>query len=279
MKPIWFDTSINQFKNAPDIKSVGLHSATMMSSWGFFRKLGGEYDYSHIDMETVKRVANDPKFWIGKESNMLVLDFEMLDLHTPDLPLRDHYHDQLIETVQIYREAHPGIAIGYYGELPQIAFYPPLYKTGDPAWAHYKPHYEEWVSNNKHVLTNLDDATLETTRKGLCAAVDRVFPSCYSGRKEPLPMPESLKWWKASHDGNVEESLQYQKPIIPYLTPQYQGRGEYFPAGVWKEMLQHSLNNKNTDGVCIYQSVVAGTEFDPSALWWTETLEAIGYKK
>ena len=76
--------------------------------------------------------------------------------------------------------------------------------------------------------------------------------------------------------GTFAESLQYQKPIIAYLTPQYQGRGEYFPAGAWKEMLTHSLTNKNVDGVCVYQSVVAGAEFDPSANWWTETLEVIG---
>lgn len=275
MKPVWFDTSITGFKNVPDLKSFGMHSATLMSPWGFFRKLGGVYDYSHIDMETVNRVAHHPEFWIGKENNMLVLDCEMLDLHTPDLPLRDHHHDQLIATVKIYRAAHPGIAIGYYGEFPQVAYYPPLYGT-DPGWSHYKPHWETWTRNNKYVLTNLDDETLKETRKGLCAVVDRVFPSCYSGSKAAQPLPATLKHWKAMHDGNVEESLQYQKPIIPYLSPQYQGRGEYFDTGVWREMLQHSLSNKNTDGVCIYQAVVAGTEFDLNAAWWTETLEAIG---
>jgi hypothetical protein len=275
MKPIWFDTSIQQFKNAPDIKSVGLHSATMMSSWGFFRKLGGEYDFSHVDMETCKRVANDPQFWIGKEANMLVLDLEVIDLHSDDLPYRDHVHDQFIEAVQIYRNAHPGIAIGYYSELPQNAFYPPLYASGDSVWSHYKTAWETWTKNNKQVLTNLDDATLSVTQKGLCSVVDRVFPSCYSGSKAALPMPENIRWWKLSHDGNIAESLQYQKPIIAYLTPQYQGRGEYFPAGVWTEMLLHSINNKNVDGVCVYQAVVAGTEFDPAANWWTETLAVL----
>lgn len=274
MKPVWFNTSINGFKNAPDLSKFGMHSATLMSAWGFFRKLGGEYDYSHIDMDTVKRVSQEQTFWDGKESNMLVLDFEMLDLHTPDLPLRDHYHDQLIETVQIYRSAHPGLAIGFYGEMPQVAFYPPLYGS-DPVWNGYKPHWEIWTANNKQFFTNLDDATLAETKKGLCAVVDRVFPSCYSGSKAALPFPANLKYWKASHDGNVTESLQYQKPIIPYLSPQYQARGEYFPAGVWGEMLQHSLDNPNIDGVCIYQAVVAGTEFDATAAWWTETLEVV----
>lgn len=276
MKPIWFDTSINSLKNAPDLSAFGMHSATLITAWGFFRKVGGEYDYSHIDMDTVRYAANHPKFWIGKEADMIVLDMESLDLHVADLPLRDVHHDQLIETVQIYRDAHPGIAIGYYSALPQNAFYPPLYMTGDPLWAHYKPHYEEWVANNKHVMTNLDDSTLETTRKGICSVVDRVFPACYSGRNEPLPMPETMQWWKASFDGNITESLQYQKPIIPYLSPQYQGRGEYFPAGVWREMLTHALDHKYVDGVCIYQAVVAGTEFDSTANWWTETLEVIG---
>ncbi len=275
MKPIWFDTSITSYNNAPDLSAFGLHSATLMSSWGFFRKLGSEYDFSHIDMDTCKRVANHPTYWAGKESNMIVLDVEVIDLHSDDLPYRDHVHDQFIEAVQIYRQAHPGVAIGYYSEMPQNAFYPPLYGT-DPVWDHYEPYHERWTANNKHVLTNLDDATLNESRKGLCSVVDRVFPSCYSGSKVALPMPENIRWWKLSHDGNIAESLQYQKPIIAYLTPQYQGRGEYFPAGVWKEMLTHSLTNKNVDGVCVYQSVVAGAEFDPSANWWTETLEVIG---
>lgn len=278
MKPIWFDTSITGFANAPDLRTFGMHSATLMTAWGFFRKLGGEYDFSHIDMDTVKRVAQEQKFWDGKESDMVVLNVEALDLHTPDLPLRDHYHDQMIEAVQIYRNAHPGLAFGFYGVLPQNAFYPPLYGT-DAVWDHYKPHYDTWVANNKHVLSNLDDLTLETTCKGICSVVDRVFPACYSGSKAALPMPGALKYWKASYDGNVTESLQYQKPIIAYLTPQYQGRGEYFDAGVWREMLQHALNNKCVDGVCIYQAVVAGTAFNPNAAWWTETLEVIGYKE
>lgn len=275
MKPIWFDTSITSYNNAPDLSAFGLHSATLMTAWGFCRKLGGQYDYSHVDIETVKRVANDPVYWIGKESNMLVLDLEIFDLHTTDLPLRDHYHDQLIEAAKIYRNAHPGIAIGYYGLLPQITFYPPLYGS-DPAWDHYKPDHDKWIANNKQVLGNLDDATLRKTHKGLCSVVDRVFPSCYHADKKALPMPENMRHWKAMHDGTVKESLRYQKPIIAYLTPQYEGRGELFPVGVWKEMLTHSLANKNVDGVCVYQSVVAGTEFDASAPWWTETLEVIG---
>lgn len=275
MKPIWFDTSITGFTGTPDLSAFGMHSATLVTSWGFFRAFGKEYDYSHVDFDTCKRVSQDQKFWAGRESDMIVLDIETFDLHTPDLPLRDTIHDQLIEAVQIYRDAHPGVAIGYYGNLPQVAFYPPLYGS-DPIWAHYKPYYETWVANNKQVFSNLDDATLEKTQKGLCAAVDRVFPSCYHADKIALPMPANLKWWKAMHDGNITESLQYQKPVIAYLTPQYLGKGEYFPAGVWKEMLLHSLNNKNVDGVCVYQSVTAGTEFDPAANWWTETLEVIG---
>ena len=51
---------------------------------------------------------------------------------------------------------------------------------------------------------------------------------------------------------------------------------EYFPAGVWEEMLQHSLDNPYTNGVCVYQAVTAGTEFDATTPWWIETLQVIG---
>lgn len=278
-KPLWFDTSIETFVDGPALADHGILKATLMSLWGFLAtNSDGTYDYSHIDMDTVRRVANHPTWWETRKNDMLVLDLEVLDVNHPDWPYRDHIHDQLIEACQIYREAHPNIAIGYYGEIPRLAFYEPLYwknqHTGQ--WDQYKEAYAKWHKVNRQALTNLDDDTLKITQKGLCAVVDRVFPSCYHPEQSVLPMPQSLQWWKDSHDGNIEESLRYQKPIIAYLCPQYNGSGPYFETGVWKEMLSHSLHHPYVDGVCVYQAVPAGTKFDANADWWKETLEVVG---
>lgn len=269
--PIYFDTSYTQFTGAPSLESHGLHSATLVSSWGLF----DEPDTSKISFEKCRYAANHPTFWLGRESDMIVLDCETIDLHCEDLPLRDHNHDQLIEAVRIYREAHPGCAIGYYSELPQGNFYGGLYKTGDPIWSHYKAYYEQWVRNNKHPLTNLDDATLGRTKNGLCSVVDRVFPSCYLPLLGDINADRAFDLWTASHDENVRQAVQYQKPIIVYLCPQFENTATYLPAGMFGRMIGHSLRNPSVDGVCVYQSVVPGTPFDASSDWWKETLTIV----
>ena len=272
-KPIWFDTSITNFKNSPKLTDFGLHSATLMNTWGFFRVLGGVEDYSHIDMETCKRVANHPTYWIGKESDMIVLDVEVLDMHTDDLCQRDLNHDQHIQALEIYREAHPGCAIGYYSTMPELDYYGPLGNSGIPGWSHYKEHYEKWVARNKHFLTNVNNGDLTVRQHGLADVVDRVFPSVYQPIQ--LPLPENMRWWKIVHDGNVEEAAKYRKPIVMYLCPQYEDTTNYLPAGSFREMLSHSVSHPQVTGVCIYQSVVGNPEFDATADWWKETLEVV----
>lgn len=272
-KPICFDTSFQSFKNAPDLKSHGLHSATLINGWGLNKTFSdGSSDLSQIDFDTCRYAANHPTFWKGREADMIVLDEESLPVHTEDRCHRDHIHDQLIEAVKIYREAHPGCAIGYYAMMPEDNFYGPLGNSGLPKWVHYKEYYDAWLVRNKHFRTNVDDKTLRTNNRGLAAYVDRVMPAVYPY----LPLPEYMTEWKIILDGNVKEATKYGKPVIPYLCPQFVDREAgfpYVPAGVWKEMLEHALANDNVDGVCVYQVVNPELNFDYEANWWLETLE------
>lgn len=269
MKPIHFDTSYTTLQNAPRLQDHGLHSATLVSQWGLF---DGD-DLSHISYEACRRVANHPEWWIGRESDMIVLDCEVIPLHSTSRKERDAAHDQLIEAVKIYREAHPGNAIGYYSELPQLDFYGPLGNSGLPEWAHYKAHYESWVRNNKQFLYNYDD-NIRTNNKGLAAVVDRVFPSVYPTLAHKY-WTDWMQWWMIVLDGNVEQAEQYQKPIYTYLSPQWDGKGEYVQPGRWKQMLEYALANRSVDGIVVYQSIPVGTEFNADAAWWKETLEVV----
>ena len=271
-KPIHFDTSYQTFIGAPRLQDHGLHSASMVSLWGLF---DGD-DYSRISYDACRRVANHPTWWSGRESDMIVLDCEVIPLHASSRTERDAAHDQLIEAVKIYREAHPGNAIGYYSELPQLDFYGSLGNCGHQMWVHYKPHYENWVRNNKQFLYNYDD-NIRTNNKGLAAVVDRVFPSVYPNAAHK-DWSDWMQWWMVVLDGNVEQAEQYQKPIYVYLSPQWDGRSEYLQPGRWKQMLEYTLANKSVDGVVVYQSVAVGTVFDSSAAWWKETLEVRNVK-
>lgn len=280
MKPIYFGNSAFNYAGLPDIGPLGIKKLTEITPWGFYRKVNGVYDEDHIDMDTCRRVANDPEFWKGRESDMIVLDEEMLKQSDPDLCRRDIVHDELIEALKIYREARPGQAIGYYARLPEHNFYGPLGNSGYPEWAHYKDYYAAWVEHNKYLNQNINNKTLERVNRGLSAQVDRVFPSCYCNLAIST-LPDFIKWWKIVIDGNVEEAAKYNKPIYPYLSPQFNGRLHegFLPKGMFGEILEHTLSNPLVDGVVIYQTVPNQTPFDATADWWVELLAVLDNQK
>ena len=266
-KPIYFDTANDVFVGMPDLREIGFARATLMGDWGHFRRIGDEYDYSNVDPETAKITASYPGYWDDKLMDMIVLDEESIPVHTDDLPQRDVYHDQLIEVVRIFREAHPGLAIGHYAKMPESNFYGPLIKAQGEGWGPIS-YYEEWLEHNKQWLSNLNDSTLKKTRRGLASQVDRVLPALYNHWNQG----DWMAIWKIVHDGVIEEAEKYHKPIMPYLSPQFKGFAPYYEPGEWAEMLGYSLAHPSVDGVVIFQSIPIGTQWDESASWWQETL-------
>lgn len=273
MKPIYLDSSFDK-PNAPDFQSLGFSRATLLTAWGFYRTLNGAIDTDHIDLDVCRRVANHPTWWETQKDWMLVLDEEFLKVHTEDQPERDHIHDQLIDCVRIYREAHPHKAIGIYSMLPERNVYGAVYGSDptSPYYEKYKAYYESWLEHNKQFLTNLNDDTLQPTQRGLASQVDRVFPGIYSW----FDLPAQMDLWKRQHDMNVWQAEQYQKPIMPYLCPQNQQVGgfPYYGEGVFAEMLAHSLAHPSVDGVLVY---VSGLDWSTQAdaPWWNELKAAV----
>lgn len=265
LKKIAFDTSLDGFQNLPDLRGLGFARASLVTGWGLYRKVGGEYDLDHIDMETAKRAANHPTWWKGRESDMIVLDEEALELHSDDLPVRDHQHDQLIECLQIYRQAHPGNAIGYYSRLPQR--WPAFSGNEDASIA-------AWRARNRQFLQNVDDRTLQQTNRGLAAHVDRVFPSLYWWYELPGRFDDYTRFV----DRNLEEAAIYNKPVFAYLCPQQQQPGfAYWQPGVWRRMLEYVLHHSLVDGVVIHVVVNADNkQWNDRSDWWIETQEVAG---
>lgn len=265
-KRIYFDTTIDTFANAPDMRVDGFARATLMGNWGLFATVNGVYDTSKIDMETVKAAFSYPEYWRGRLSDPVIIDEEYLDYHGGN---RDAAHDQIIEVLRYYRYRLPGLAIGLYARLPEINFYGPLIKYSSIFGTNID-YYEDWQDHNGHFFSNTNEATRRKTKRGLASQVDRVYPSIYS----PLEYLGDtwMKYWKIAFDSNIVESEQYHKPIYPYISPQYHSTGAFFSAGLWKEMLSHAMNHPSVDGVVVHLTVPHGTPWDDGADWWTETL-------
>ena len=262
-KPIYFTNTFAAYKNPPDVVSLGFFQSVLLTNWALFRNVPGSgYDTDHIDMDAVKKAASSATWWEKLQGQMIVVDEENLPWYTDDRPQRDHVHDQLIEAVQIIRSYHPGVAIGYYMRMPDRNYWDAIGpKTTDGFIA--------WEKRNAMVLTNLDDDTLAVTRLGIAKHVDRVFPSLYSY----YDMPANMAAWKLYADRNIEQALIYNKPIIPYLCPNQQKAGyPQYAAGIFKEQVEHVLNNPAVDGVTIFPIITPNESFDESWDWWKELL-------
>lgn len=258
-KPILFDTSMLTYTDGPDYHSLGFGSATLVSQWGLHATLpDGSVDYTRVDPETCRYCAYHPTWWVDKKTDMIVLDEESLDHFHPDARVRDEHHDQLIEAIRIYRKAHPGLAIGCYGIMPQRSYASIQAKSS--------PDYKAWQKRNKMLLTNIDNETGKTNRRGLSSYVDRICCSCYGW--------DSFENWEKYTRNSITEAAIYDKPIFVYLCPQKEADGfPFYNEGTWGRMLEMVLENKLVDGIIVYQVLQAGDKFDESARWWKETLK------
>jgi len=275
-KPVYFDSTIEVFTNRPDLRSLGFAQVTLITAWGLHGRIGNTYDFTRLNLDTCRTVANYPGWWDSRKSDAIVLDEEHMPMHTDDLVARDVVHDQLIEAVRVYRLAHPGVAIGYYAKMPELDFYSSLKrKFPNGGWGDQSAA-QAWLEHNRQFVENVNNRNLTYHRRGLLSQVDRVYPSVYQHWTNGDVM-DPFEVWKVVHDGNVEQAEQYQKPIMPYLSPKLHGGGEYLPAGTWQKMLEHSLDHPSVDGVVIFQGTNVTTEWDESATWWIETKQAIGF--
>lgn len=269
-KLVHFDSTLDLFTHAPNMRDIGFARANLITSWGLFATVNGKYDTSKIDMATVRAAFNYPEFWRGKERDPVIIDEEYLDYHDGN---RDAAHDQIIEVLRYYRSRLPGAALGLYARLPEINFYGPLINHSH-IFGRNIDYYRDWQEHNKHFFSNTNEATRKKTKRGLASQVDRVYPSVYC----PLDYMGDgwMKYWQIAFDANVTESEQYHKPIYPYLSPQYHSTGAFFSAGLWRQMLTHALNHPSVDGVIVHLTTANQTPWDESAAWWQETLSVIG---
>ncbi len=154
----------------------------------------------------------------------------------------------LLHTV---RDIRPNAKIGYYGIPPKRDYFAAI---GQPA----SERYRAWQNINMQLAK-------------LGAEVDIVFPSLYTFYNKPSE-------WRRYAIGHIEAARTYNKPVLPFLWPQYhesnRSRGlDYIAPDFWS--LQLETVAMHADGMVIWggwdfmQNRPA--EWDDNAPWWQVT--------
>ena len=161
--------------------------------------------------------------------------------------------DKLITVVRTLKQGvraagNTTMKFGFYMLLPIRNFLAPTMKASQP------DRWEKWMAQNEQM-------------RRLAAEVDVVFPSLYT-------ISENRADWITFAQANIAEARKYNKPVIPFIWPQYHdtmlGLGTtYLPVKYWE--LQLNAIYPLSDGIAIWGSVKNGggwDAWDGSRDWW-----------
>lgn len=170
-----------------------------------------------INNEKIQKVAkaNDEN-----ESQLVSLDLESWDRHDPMTP------SKILQTIEIYRKAHPGSVIGLYATVPQNTY--------------------GWKSKKRESYESLNSKYADVAE-----AVDYFSPSLYNYSRDDFAS------WRESARYNISAAKKYSstKKVFPYITPEVSENG----ATRWltyDEMMQRleGLRSLGADGCIVWAS-------------------------
>lgn len=111
--------------------------------------------------------------------------------------------ERWIDLIKTVRRVHRS-SVGIYRMIPERAYIQPVrhFATDDPAGTH-----RAWRLRNNRLF-------------GLADSVDAIYPSLYP---QPADLYRKPEHWRAIVKANLREAKQYDKPVRPYVTPQFRG--------------------------------------------------------
>jgi hypothetical protein len=152
---------------------------------------------------------------------------------------------KLIRVADTARATSPNSRFGFYGLLPQGAYWEIVLKDTKALAAWHRSH--------------------ELSRP-LAGHVDFVLPSLYT-------FYEDRDGWAKTSREVLRAARQYGKPVYPFLWPEYHDgsklAGQAIPRDYWRMQLE--LCRQYADGVVIWGGWQK--QWDPKAPWWLETQE------
>ncbi len=155
----------------------------------------------HIDWTQVEGMIAD------RSGEHLVINIEGDGWERPGDDGNEQRLDNWVSLIQRVREMHECGTLGVYRMVPRRAFWEPV------------KHAEGSDSGGIHKKWRL--ANNRTYR--MAAHVDIIHPSLYWWEGERCT-PEAMEVYYKS---NITEAQQYEKPVVPYLSPTYAGMDTY----------------------------------------------------
>ena len=168
------------------------------------------------------------------------------------------------------KSANPNAKVGFYGVAPVQDYWTTnLYNSAlsraDPIWvaqlAGYQKNFLAWQNASAYMTP-------------LIAQVDYLFPVFYTFYDiyESAPNGPNYHGWKDAALLAIAEARKYNKPIYPFIWPQFHPGGahkdySYIPVDYWAKQLKFAL--RNADGVVLWGSGGFLHEtWNDTAPWW-----------
>lgn len=156
--------------------------------------------------------------------------------------------------LQWFKEAAPGLVVGYYGAPPLRDYWKSLSSPASKEWASFAKENDQM--------------------RPLAGSVDILFPSLYTFYTD-------RGGWVRYAYAQIAEARRYGngKPVYVFLWPQFHEsnpslKGAYLPVDFWRLQLQ--MAKQYADGIVIWGgwgSNNGPVKWDNNAAWWRVTKE------
>lgn len=238
------------YSNKPDLSEHGIRSIGL----AYTAEFGADW-YRHSDKlpdpQAVRSIAARKA---QEKTGLVILDIEHWPLNGPVEQIGASL-TKYMTVLKWFRDAAPGVALGYYGT-------PPIRDYGRAILDTSSPGRQAWMEENDQI-------------RSLSNAVDVLFPSLYTFSSDRVG-------WKKYAIAQIEEARRSAggKPVYVFLWPQYHpgnlSLGEkYLAADHW--LLELETARAYADGLVIWGGWDlrnnAPLPWDDNAPWWRVTKE------
>ncbi|MCS6327849.1 MAG: hypothetical protein H8K06_12270 [Nitrospira sp.] len=241
------------YTQKPDLSPHGIRPVRIAYTSQIGGKIGHPW-WKQVDRLPDKKSVQDIARQAQEENTPVVVDID----HWPLVGAPSQIHASLskyMTVLQWFKEAAPGLPVGYYGA-------PPIYDY----WKSLKaPMSKEWASFARE----------NDQLKPLAGAVDSFYPSLYTF------YADRGGWVRYAYAQIAEaRRLANGKPVYVFLWPQYHDsnpslRWTNLPADFWRLQLQKA--KQYADGIVIWGGwgPKGQMKWDENAAWWKVTKECM----
>jgi len=229
-----FDTMF--YPNKPNTGNLGMKPLRIIYAGAIWNH--GE-DRSEPNETKIRQVARTLP-----DATLVCLDIEEWPVTGPQA---DESIRKLTAVIQWMREENPTLKLGYYSLIPVRDYWRALEGPGTS-------QYNQWVRDNQKM-------------QQLAQHVDAVFPSLYTFYTDE-------DGWEEYAGANLQQAKQYNKPIYPFLWPQYHPsnatmRDRFMTGSYWAKQL--NLCRSAANGLVIWGGSGSWPRSTQDLNWWDQT--------